>query len=384
MPKVSVIVPVYNAEKYLRQCIDSIVNQTLKDIEIILVNDGSTDGSAAICRAYLSDERVIYIEKENGGAAAARQDGIDRASGEYLGFVDADDWLEADMYEKMYAASRKNDADIVFCNCIKNENDRRYPPAIRLGAYDRQQILSEILPYSIAYIDEKGNRKNIRWVHWLRIFKRKMIEENNIHHYPEFKRSQDLQFTYEATLAAQSFYYLGDEYLVHHRIVNDSLSRKYNKNLWALYVPLIEHLYEVTENFTDADLMPQMHLRCFFFAVETILNEVKPDFPYDEEKREELVRQIVEHPLCGRFYGKIEDEKLNETNRAYYRMIHEKDVRGLIALAKNQTEKSSRSNKRYGQIVKAVKKIPIIKTIYAARHKKKEEKRMKGSAVSSQ
>jgi len=381
MAKVSVIIPVYNAEKYLRQCLDSVVSQTLRDIEIIIVNDGSTDSSGEICKSYLSDDRVKYVDKENGGAAAARQDGIDRATGEYLGFVDADDWLEQDMYEKMYAASQKNDADIVFCNCIKNENDRRYPPAMRLGAFDRRQILTEILPYSLAFIDEKGERRNIRWVHWLRIYKREMIENSGIRHCSEFRRSQDLQFTYEATLAAQSYYYLGNEYLVHHRIVNDSLSRKYNKNLWALYVPLIEHLYEVTENFTDADLMPQMHLRCFFFAVETILNEVKPSFPYDEEKRAELVREIVEHPLCDRYYGKIEDKKLNEVNREYYRMIHEKDVQGLIRLAKAQTQKSTKKNSSYERMVRMIKKLPIIKSIYNEQHKKREEKRAKQAYV---
>lgn len=381
MTKVSVIIPVYNAEKYLKQCLDSVVGQTLRDIEIIIVNDGSSDGSADICRQYLSDERVIYIEKENGGAAAARQDGIDRARGEYLGFVDADDWLEPDMYEKMYDASRKNDADIVFCNCIKNEDDRRYPPAIRLGAYDRRQILTEILPYSLAYIDEKGERRNIRWVHWLRIFKRKMIEDSGIRHYSEFRRSQDLQFTYEATLAAQSYYYLGDEYLIHHRIVDDSLSRKYNKDLWKLYVPLIEHLYSVTEQFKDADLMPQMHLRCFCFAVETILNEVKPSFPYDEEKRREIVGEIVEHPLCAGFYGKIDAEKLNEVNRSYYRMIHEKDVQGLIRLAMQQTQKSTKSNNSYEHVVHLIKKLPIINSIYRKRHQKKEEERIKHTMV---
>ena len=379
MPKVSVIVPVYNAEKYLKQCLDSVVGQTLRDIEIIIVNDGSSDGSADICRGYLSDERVRYFEKENAGLAAARQDGIDRASGEYLGFVDADDWLEPEMYEKMYAASRKNDADIVFCNCIKNENDRRYPPAIRSGAYDRQQILTEILPYSLAYIDEKGNRKNIRWAQWLRIYKRSMIEEKGIRHDPAFRRSQDAQFTYEATLAAQSFYYLGDEHLLHHRIVRDSLSKSYTKNLWKLYVPLIERLYEVTEQFKDADLMPQMHLRCVFFVIETILNEVKPDFPYDEQKREELVSEIVNHPLCERFYGKIEYEKLNEINRAYYRMIQDKDVRGLISLAQKQTAKAAAENDRYSKLVNTVKKLPILSAVYLRLHKKREEKRIKGS-----
>ena len=130
MIKVSVIVPIYNAEKYLKQCLESIQRQTLKDIEVIMIDDGSTDGGSEIAKSYLSDNRFSYYYKENEGLAAARADGIERASGEYLGFIDSDDWIEPDMYEKMYNAAKSNDSDIVFCNCIENENDHKFTPEI--------------------------------------------------------------------------------------------------------------------------------------------------------------------------------------------------------------------------------------------------------------
>ena len=123
MPKVSVIIPVYNVEKYLRQCLDSVVNQTLENVQIILIDDGSTDSSADICKKYLGDNRVVYYHKENEGLAAARQDGMERASGEYIGFVDSDDWLELNMYERMFSVARENDADVVFCNCYFNDSE---------------------------------------------------------------------------------------------------------------------------------------------------------------------------------------------------------------------------------------------------------------------
>ena len=141
MAEVSVIIPVYNAEKYLEKCIESVVNQTLKDIEIILINDGSTDGSEEICKKYLSDERVIYYSKENEGLAAARQDGIERASGEYIGFVDSDDWVEPDMYEKMYAAAKSNNSDVVYCNGLVNEDGHRFSPEMSSGPYDRENFV---------------------------------------------------------------------------------------------------------------------------------------------------------------------------------------------------------------------------------------------------
>ena len=125
MVKVSVIVPIYNAERYLKQCLDSIKDQTLTDIEVIMIDDGSTDRSAEISNQYLTDSRFSYYFKENEGLAAARADGIERANGEYIGFIDSDDWIEPDMYEKMYTAAKSNDSDIVFCNCIQNENGHR-------------------------------------------------------------------------------------------------------------------------------------------------------------------------------------------------------------------------------------------------------------------
>ncbi len=98
--KVSVIVPIYNAEKYLNKCLESIIGQTYKNLEIILVDDGSSDNSPTICDAWAQiDSRIRVIHKKNGGVSSARNAGIDLAQGDYIGFVDADDWIEPNMYE---------------------------------------------------------------------------------------------------------------------------------------------------------------------------------------------------------------------------------------------------------------------------------------------
>ena len=104
MYKVSVIIPVYNTEQYLNKCLDSLVNQTLKDIEIILINDGSTDNSQNIIDEYSAKypDKIKSFIKENGGQATARNLGITKATGEYIGFVDSDDWIELNMYEELY------------------------------------------------------------------------------------------------------------------------------------------------------------------------------------------------------------------------------------------------------------------------------------------
>ncbi|NST07596.1 glycosyltransferase, partial [Enterococcus faecalis] len=116
MPKISIIVPVYNVEKYLEKCVRSILAQTFTDFELILVDDGSPDSSGAMCDQFAEqDQRVKVIHKENGGLSDARNAGIEIATGEYLGFVDSDDYIADDMYELLYTNIVKEDADLSIC-----------------------------------------------------------------------------------------------------------------------------------------------------------------------------------------------------------------------------------------------------------------------------
>ena len=127
MPKVSVIIPVYNVEKYLRECLNSVINQTLKDIEIILVDDGSTDSSLSICQEYAKkDDRIIVLTQQNQGAAVARNNGIKIAKGEYLSILDSDDYFDLSMLEKLYNKAVKDDLDITICRAqALNDLDKK-------------------------------------------------------------------------------------------------------------------------------------------------------------------------------------------------------------------------------------------------------------------
>ena len=119
MPKVSIIVPIYNIEDYIERCLESLLSQTLKNIEIICVDDGSTDSSGDICDYYaLQDERLVVIHKENGGLVSARKIGLEIARGEYIGFVDGDDYIEPDMYQQLLAAIQQNHVDIIHSGFI--------------------------------------------------------------------------------------------------------------------------------------------------------------------------------------------------------------------------------------------------------------------------
>lgn len=128
MIKVSVIVPIYNSAKYLEKCIESLINQTLKDIEIILIDGGSTDGSIKIIESYLKkDKRLIFLKENLKNQASARNLGLKQAKGEYISFIDSDDWVESDFLKKLYDNAKKNNSDISFCSFIYfDEFKKRY------------------------------------------------------------------------------------------------------------------------------------------------------------------------------------------------------------------------------------------------------------------
>ena len=150
MPKVSIIVPVYNTEKYLSRCLRSLMNQTLSDIEIILVDDGSTDRSSVLCDNYAEmDNRIKVVHKKNGGLSSARNAGIDIATGEYIGFVDSDDTISIDMYSKMIETAKKNNVDFVMTDYMRIPSNRApYLKTLSIhgGLYKKENIRKDIFP----------------------------------------------------------------------------------------------------------------------------------------------------------------------------------------------------------------------------------------------
>ena len=362
--KISIIVPVFNTAEYLIKCLDSIVSQSLKDIEIIIINDGSTDNSEEICQRYLEDERVSYFYKKNEGLAAARQDGMNIARGEYIGFIDSDDWIDINMYEVMYSTAKKYDVDVVYINRMDGENGPKQRPEIKSGLYNREQIVSEILPKTLAYIGKNGNKVSISPNNCRRIYKKSLIEDNQIEFDRRFRRSQDMMLTYECMLYAKSFYYLGDDYLYHTRIVGDSLSRGYTKNMWNLYIPLIERLYKDTAIFPELQLMDSMHLRAFYYVTDCIENEMKPTCPNSMETRINNIQIIMNHPICNKYYGHIQIEKLNPLYQHYYKLIHKKNAKGVFSVTKRYKHREKRKQKILNPAINFFSENKVTGTVY--------------------
>ena len=220
MSKVSVIVPIYNVEKYLSRCIESLVNQTLQDIQIILVNDGSTDNSGKIAKEYAKKypEKIIYLEKENGGLSDARNYGIPHATGEYIAFLDSDDYIEKNAYEEMYNKAVEEDSDYVECDFLW-EYQNKIKKDTRIEYNNKQEMMA-----------------NVRVVAWNKLIRRNIIEENNIC-FPKGLRYEDVEFTYKLIPHLNKISYI-NQYFVHYVQRNNSIANVQNERTAEIFTIL--------------------------------------------------------------------------------------------------------------------------------------------------
>lgn len=185
-PKVSIIVPVYNVEKYLHRCMDSLINQTFKDIEIIAVNDGSTDNSLNILNEYcVKDDRVRVINKNNGGLSSARNIGIDEAIGKYILFVDSDDWIDLNMINQLYTTSTVNNCDVTMCSYSREYSNKSRE---KIFSFDEVTIFNEVEcknlhrriigPIGSELANPEHNDSLV--TAWGKLYKSNIIKNNNI------------------------------------------------------------------------------------------------------------------------------------------------------------------------------------------------------------
>ena len=328
-PKVSVIVPVYNVELYIRQCLDSLVNQTLREIQIILVNDGSPDKSGEICKEYAAKyENVEYYEQENGGSAKARNHGLEYARGQYVGFVDSDDWVDLNFYEEMYHAAVAHDyADIVFCRTYENETPGAYEYIFpRAGYYNRKQLEEEIFPNMMPRVMPKGNFRFIRWSNCLRIYKKSIIDEHQIRSCENVSNCEDLGFNTEITLHANSYYYL-DESLYHNRPNPTSQSRNYVRNMWERTKKLILDMRRYIYPYEQYELKPQLDVCTFYFFTMIIRNEMREK---DYKERSGRIQRMLDDEICKDVMPRISSEGMNREYRGLYDAVLTYDARKVV------------------------------------------------------
>jgi len=239
MPAISVIMPVYNAHEFLRESMDSLVNQTLRDIEIICVDDGSTDDSLAILEEYArADGRVRVIAQPNGGAGKARNTGMQYASGEYLSIVDCDDFFEPDMLEKSYQVAKEKDLDIVVFDCDMYDHIT--------GAYHSgtRSIHRELLPAKDVFCAEDVPRDVFKlfvgWS-WDKLFRTRFVKAQGML-FQEQRSTNDMLFVFNGLLRAKRISVMDGVY-AHHRRGVESISVTREKS-WMCFYDALKALRE--------------------------------------------------------------------------------------------------------------------------------------------
>lgn len=226
MSLVSIIVPIYNVENYIEQCVESILVQSHKEFELILVDDGSTDGSSVLCDEYAEkDSRIKVRHKKNGGATAARKEGVKISKGQYICFVDGDDWIEPDMIERLYISITEEHVDIAMCGRFEDTGgiQRRVYQGIPEGRYDEQELREQVFPYMIV------NGAFFEWGLfpglWDKMFRRECIEGYLYRVDNRITIGDDAACVYPCILNADSIYVL-HECLYHYRQSTASMVKR--------------------------------------------------------------------------------------------------------------------------------------------------------------
>lgn len=329
---ISIIIPVYNVESYLSKCIDSIVSQTYRDLEIILIDDGSTDGSGSICSRYAAaDERIVVIRQENGGVTRARKTGLRFATGEYIGFVDADDWIESGMYERMLSVMKETDVDVVCTGYYKEVEDNTAVVYDRIpeGYYDMQD---EVLYKKGLVIDEESGEQNINVYLWCKLFKKEMLADIMERLEDKICYGEDLAAIYAILPKSKSIYVLHEAYY-HYGTNPESIVNSRNEhmlesiNLVYLFLDseYKNHKFENhlvrQRDFIMLDMLLK-GINSSFFSYDNIQIPayVLPDFKINKDMR------IV-------VYG------AGKVGRCYYQQLKGKGYEDVCLLDKNASEK---------------------------------------------
>lgn len=221
MEKITIIIPIYNVEKYLNACMKSIIIQTYRNIEIIMVDDGSTDWSAKICDKYKElDNRIIVLHQQNMGLSAARNNGLKAATGIYITFIDSDDYIAPDYIEKLYDALKTTNTDIALCDLKKvSENQELEDMDYKIDKFDNNVILSNCQAIEEVY---KPSYHGVDFIAVAKLYKRELFESNKVE-FPVGRIHEDAFTTYKLLYAAKKIVYI-DIPMYFYRIRNGSIT----------------------------------------------------------------------------------------------------------------------------------------------------------------
>lgn len=270
---VSVIVPVYNVSDYVGHCIESVVNQTYENIEIIVINDGSTDDSLSVCRTWeAKDSRVMVIDQENQGVSVARNAGLAACTGEWICFVDGDDWMETDAIERMLDCA-SDDTDILITDYYVNAVSKEWTESffsLEDHDFSKDEHIELIKNCFIKTSFTNWSAVTMVGVPWAKIFRADVIKKNNINYDKNLRKMQDALFCSEAFENCGNVFFRKIP-TYHYRQNNVSITHKGN----AAYMQIVESVQEALDGFIkkygyEKELRPVYYARKFVSACEAV------------------------------------------------------------------------------------------------------------------
>lgn len=334
-PKLSVIIPVYNVERYLERCVDSIRNQTLYELEIILIDDGSTDASGQICdNLSKEDKRIRVIHKENEGQGIARNCGLEIAIGKYVAFVDSDDYMEEDAYEFIIGQMERKDAQIASFGYTKDDANGKvvYQSKIRERDYRKKEINSQFILHFFGDDPEDDDLRGVSAC--MSIYRMDIINKNQIRFLSERQVfSEDTIFNLDYCKCIDKAI-VCQRRLYHYCLKEDSFTKGYQKDRWELtlyFTKLLEEYAEYYEIEKDVDSRIKMVL--WVSLMDSIKQEVRLINNTPAKKIKKNVRNICEQWEVRELIGKLDVEKLNKKQKLFYLCLKYKCYSGLLLLS---------------------------------------------------
>lgn len=293
MTEASIIIPVYNGEMYLEKCITSVLAQTYTALDIIIINDGSTDHTADICMKYSQrDKRIRYIDKKNGGVTSARKAGINVAKGKYTLFVDADDWIPDNAVERMIRTAEENETDFVTCGFLQIEENttEEHYASMEAGVYDlhSNKYFFEKMFYQGA-LQEWGIWPTL----WGKLFLTQVVRESIANLDERIFYGEDAATVFETVLQAEKVAVLKEPLYCYRYMNPTSVSGKRNKLLLDNMYYLYEYLYDVFEKHEYADILLKQ-LKHYMISLMNHAGSLLFDIPYNLQQSEWIEVQVKE------------------------------------------------------------------------------------------
>lgn len=323
---VSIIIPAYNSEEHIARAMHSVLEQSYQTIELIVVNDGSTDQTKdIILEMKQADDRIKYFENVNSGVSVARNIGLTHATGEYVGFVDADDYIDQEMIRLLVTKAEEYDCDLVSCTYERVYPDKAIPENVRIkpGYYDEMELEQKIYPilFGNKYLETLLPLNIVT-----KLFRREIIEEYGISFETEMKFGEDVLFTQEFLLNSNDFYFFAEERMYKYTYNESSATSKHHENKWENLKIGIQKRKQLADQLPEYELEKQLPYTTIISARNAIANASRNIDATKDERLNELADIILDKNV-QQALRYCDFSKLNVKNRMKVELMKRRNIK---------------------------------------------------------